>query len=231
MKKNMNFWLSAVSVCMLLSGCGVSRKDKTTPPLEDIVAGTGMSELREQFERFTDQMGLSEAIVYGEISDFEIIISKAGFLHTLETIHVIETLYGDIKPGSYVQLWETGGYAHPIDIINNFSNELDRKVFRESFYSTWTDEELETKYRAEVPEGYYYPEIGDRAVYCLKPKEKMEGIYRVMAGWMGKYREIEDGILAKPSTDNSVTNPEGLPGIDGTIPYEELKQQILEASD
>lgn len=48
---------------------------------------------------------------------------------------------------------------------------------------------------------------------------------------MGKYREIEDGILAKPSTDNSVTNPEGLPGIDGTIPYEELKQQILEASD
>jgi hypothetical protein len=59
-------------------------------------------------------------------------------------------LYGDIKPGSYVQLWETGGYAHPIDIINNFSNELDRKVFRESFYSTWTDEELETKYRADV---------------------------------------------------------------------------------
>ena len=108
---------------------------------------------------------------------------------------------------------------------------MDRKVFRESFYSTWTEEELETKYRAEVPEGYYYPEIGDRAVYCLKPKEKMEGIYRVTAGWMGKYREIEDGILAKPSTDNSVTNPEGLPGIDGTIPYEELKQQILEASD
>jgi len=221
--------LGYVIFAIVLSACGGQIKAKHTPPLEDIIAGRGMSDPLEHFEKPQDYRNLSDAIVYGEIADFEMIVSKSGFIHTLETIHVIETLHGDIEPGSDVQLMETGGYALAKDILNVFSDELTRKVYRENFMSYLSDEEIETKYIAEVPDGYYYPEIGRRAVYCLKEKENREGIYRVTAGWMGTFREVEDGIFAKPSTDNSINNPERAAGFDGTITYEELKEQILNA--
>ncbi len=82
---------------------------------------------------------------------------------------------------------------------------------------------------SEVPEGYYYPEIGERAVFCIKQSTVSEGEYAVAGSWQGIYRETEDGVLATPGTSSSLTDPERKYSGE-TITYEDLKNQIQKAA-
>lgn len=226
--------ISVLSICtLLLSGCGsqTAKSDKKTPAKEDmIINASGSGDLMEWIHSTKDYVTNSDLIVYGEISDFEMQVSEtSGFIHTLETVHIIETLYGDVKAGSNVLINDFGGYALIKDIINAFETEEERRGYREAAFGYLTDEELDTKYLSEVPEGYYYPEIGARGVYCLKLIVGTDDMYRIVGAWQGKFREIEEGVLAKPNTSSSLSDPEESLS-NGTITYEELKAKILNAS-
>ncbi len=228
--------IALTCISALLAGCTAeaaaeNNDSKQMPAEEDIiVSGGGSPDLIEHFNGTADMLSKCDAVIYGEVTDFEMAAAEgSGFIHTLETIHVIESLYGDAEEGTDIRLNETGGYALAIDTINAFATEEERRIHREFMFDKLSDEELNTKYVAEVPDGYYYPEIGDRAVYCLKWLEGYEGIYRISGGWQGKYREIEDGVLVKPNISNSVTNPEGKADTAETITYEQLKEEIQQA--
>lgn len=228
-------YLSVLSFCILLSaGCNLqnAKNHKQTPAREDMfVSGGGIGDLIHPFETFEDRLTYSDAIVYGEVTDFEMYSEEiSAFIGTFETIHVIETLYGDIEPGTDIILREDGGYVHVRDYINAFVTEEERTGYREGMFGRLTDEELDTKYISEVPEGYYYPEIGDRAVYCLKHSEKIEGVFFTPGGYQGKYRELEDGLLAAPSSTNSITDPDKTYRYI-TIRYDDLKEKIQEAAE
>lgn len=221
---------------MLLSGCSAQTSantpaDKKTPAKEDIImSGSGQYDAAEGFADFKDLVAAGDVIVYGEVKDFEMLIPEgANTINTMETIHVIETLYGDIETGADLQLMENGGYL----LINDYLDSLDEELrqIKLSFpeFAELTDDEKKTKYISMIPEGYYYPEIGDRAVYILKLSDNMDNVYRKTGGWAGKYREVEEGILAIPGNNSSLTDPEGT-AQNGTVSYEELKEQILNAA-
>ena len=220
---------------ILLAGCTSQNalNSKKTPAPEDIfMSGTGSGELIEIFNSVEDRVKSSDAIIYAEVADFEMVPEKgSGFVHTIETLHIIETLYGDLEPDSEITVDELGGYVLIKDFLDAFETEMERSGFREGWFGKLSDEELGTKYFAEVPEGYYYPEIGDRAVYCVKKRlSSTEEIYYVAGAWQGEYREMNEGLLVWPnSINNSLTDPEKK-FAPRTIQYDELKEQILEAA-
>ena len=152
---------------------------KKTPPKEDIIVSAGGSaDLIEWIHSYDEYRGKCDAIVYGEVSDFEMTPAESSeFIYTVETIHVIKTLYEDIEEGSDFSLREDGGYVPVKDFLNAFETEDERRGYREAFFGKLTDEKLNTKYYSEIPEGYYYPEIGDRAVYCVKHSSVMQDAY------------------------------------------------------
>lgn len=222
--------ISVLSICtLLLIGCSsqTAKSEKKTPAKEDIVvSGSGISDLTIRIHSFADLRTQSDAIIYGEVSDFEMApTEESGFVYTLETIHVIETLQGDLKPGTDIILREDGGYVPVIDFINAFTTEEERSGYREAFFGKLSDEELNTKYYAEVPEGYYYPEIGERAVYCLKHSSVLKDAYYTTGAWQGRFREVEEGVFVKPNNSSSLSDPEDAL-VNGTITYEELKEEL-----
>ncbi|MDO4415825.1 MAG: hypothetical protein Q4C20_12190 [Erysipelotrichaceae bacterium] len=111
------------------------------------------------------------------------------------------------------------------DFLNAFETEDERRGYREAFFGKLTDEELNTKYYSEIPEGYYYPEIGDRAVYCVKHSAVMQDAYYPIGEWQGIFREAEEGALWKPDNSSSLTSPKEAHA-NGTITYEELKELL-----
>ena len=221
---------------ILLSGCSTisdnqSTADKHTPAKEDIiVTGGGVTDLMVNFEKFEDCLTYSDAIIYGEISDFETAATPgSGFIYTLQKIHVLETLYGDIEADQDIMLREVGGYVLINDFLNAFDIEEEKQGYRTGMFGHLSDQELAEKYVSEVPEGYYYPEIGERAVFCIKQSNVSEGEYAVAGSWQGIYRETEDGVLATPGTSSSLTDPERKYSGE-TITYEDLKNQIQKAA-
>lgn len=220
-----------------LSGCGTQASannpaEKKTPAKEDFISiGSGSPDIAVHFETFEDRLTLSDTIIYGEVIDYEMYASEgSGLIFTRETIHVIETLYGEAEEGTDLQLLEMGGYVLVKDVIDAQSTDLQKKIKREDWFGNLSDEEVETKYLGEVPDGYYFPEIGDRAVYCLKHHTNREGVYALTGSYFGKYREMEDGVLALPSMGSSLSDPDKTAS-EGTISYEELKQKILDAAE
>lgn len=218
---------------ILLAGCTSrnAQNNKKTPAQEDIfMSGTGSSELIEVFNSVEDRVKSSDAIVYAELTDFEMTPEKgSGFVHTIETIHIIETLYGDLEPDSEITVDVYGGYVLIKDFLDAFETEMERTGFREGWFGKLSDQELGTKYFAEVPEGYYYPEIGERAVYCVKHLSNPDEGYYIAGDWQGKYREMKEGLLVWPNINNSLIDPEKK-FAPRSIYYDELKEQILEAA-
>ncbi len=226
--------ITALCICIFLfSGCGMQtlntdKEDTHTPAKEEmIISARGQGELKEHFVAFEDHLTLSDAIVYGEVSDFDMVVD-GSIIKTYETLHIIETLYGNLEPDTDITLRENGGYMLIKDYLNSINAE-DKQWYLNGVFKNLTNEDKKTKYYTEVTEGYYFPEVGSRAVYCLKHINDLEGVYRTTGVWQGKYREIEEGILALPDESDSLSDTEKTYN-SGTITYEELKEQILEAA-
>ncbi len=225
----------ALICAVMLIGCNAQetsndQKKIQLPAKEDILFITyyPSEELSEIFRSFEDRLKYSDAIIYGEITDYEMTVPEAHNICTFKKIHVIETLYGDIESDTDIQIIETGGYM----LINDYLNSLDEewKYSAPSEYTKLPDKEKKTKYISEVWDGYYYPEIGDRGVYCVKRSNYSDEFYRDTGAWQGKYREVEDGVLSKPDISNSYSDPNKT-YIGDTIKYEDLKEQIQKAAE
>lgn len=225
---------SSACICaLILSGCHSGTADyesdhKQLPAAEDIVVsahGEGDYGDYDLYEGIPDLMKASDLIVYGEVTDFEMSVSKeSSMINTFETIHIIETLYGDTKSDTDITLLENGGYMRIKDFLNEIGSS-DRNWYMTGVFKDLTDEEINQKYYAEVAEGYYYPVIGERAVFCLHMIPGMDGVYHATGAWQGIYRETSDGKLAKPTEGSSLSDPDRT-GIVGSLTLEELKENI-----
>ncbi len=217
---------------LVFCGCSAeASQTKQTPAKEDIIiSNSHMSdELMENFHSFEERITKSDAIVYGEVKDFEM-AAPEGFGHiiTIKTFHVIETLHGDIEPDSDIRVTESGGYMTIADYQASLNEETMQWMFpasSDSEVSKLSEAEKKKKYISEVWDGYYYPQIGERAVYCLKQRTNDETLWRVAGAWQGKYREIEDGVLLEPNQYNSLSDQALIDGVQ-RINYEDLKKMI-----
>lgn len=223
-------------ISLVFCGCSAeaAQKTKETPAKEDIIiSNSHMSdELMENFFSFEDRITKSDAIVYGELKDFEMAAPEGlGHIVTIKTFHVIETLHGDIEPDSDIKVMESGGYMTIADYQASLNEETMQWLFPDSSdseVSKLSDSEKKKKYISEVWDGYYYPQIGERAVYCLKQRQDDETLWRVAGAWQGKYREIEDGVLLEPNQYNSLSHQALIDGVQ-RINYEDLKKMVEDA--
>lgn len=172
----------------------------------------------------------SDIVIYGEITDYQIKVEEgSGTIYTLETIRVLEPLYGDIQTDSVITLLETGGCALIRDYIDSFVTEEERLAKRTGrLLGGLSDEEIETKYITQIPEGYYYPETGARSVLFLKANDFMDGTYMITGCWQGKYRESENGVMIRPNTSSCLSGSEETGSLQ-TVSFEDLKVLIKEA--
>lgn len=235
--------INILCICSILSaGCTGQTASPQTPAKEDIViTANGAASDMDYLGSAEDLLKASEAAVYGEVTDFIIFAAEgSGVATTLETIHITETLYGDAEEGTDIKLVKMGGYVTLSDYINAHKTEELRKAYRESEgIAELSDEELKTEYISFTPEGYYYPEIGDKGVYFLTPvtgiKEAVpwnetDHVYWTAGDWQGIYKEKSDGIFVTPNDSGSMTDPDRTyPG--NTITYDELKAEIQKAAE
>ena len=244
---NLKNIIKAFCICSLLSaGCSektASQETETphTPAAEDIVIfGEGNADHKYHFESMEDRLEVSEAVIYGEVTDFTIFPAEGnGVAQTLETVHIIETLYGEAG-GTEIKLLKMGGYVTLADYINAHKTEEERQAYRESEgFAELSDEELKTKYISFIPEGYYYPEIGDKGVYCLIPVPEIDAdvpwsetdhVYWAAGSWQGTYRETDDGVFVRPNNSSILTDPDGTYPAK-TVTYDELKEEIQKAAE
>ncbi|MDO4415287.1 MAG: hypothetical protein Q4C20_09420 [Erysipelotrichaceae bacterium] len=240
--------INILCICSILSaGCaGQTASPQTgtpqTPAKEEIViTANGAASDMDYLGSAEDLLKASEAAVYGEVTDFIIFpAERSGVATTLQTIRIIDTLYGEAGDGTEIKLLMMGGYVTLSDYINAHKTEEERQAYRESEgFAELSDEELKTKYISFTPEGYYYPEIGDKGVYFLKPVpeveesvpwEKTDHVYWAAGNWQGIYREKSDGVFVIPNNSSSSYDPDRTyPG--NTITYDELKAEIQKAAE
>lgn len=212
-----------------------------TPKAEDIlITGTGTADMK-YYGEMTDCLKDSQAVVYGEVTDFSMFAAEgSGAVHTLETVHIIETLYGEAEEGTDVILLLMGGYVPIIEHINAHRTEEERQAYFESEdIAKLSEEELHTKYFAQVSEGYYYPETGERGIYFLKPVPQLDvsvpwketdHVFWCTGEWQSLYRQVSEGVFLKPNSKSSLSDPDGKYSGD-TVTYDELKEQIRHAAE
>lgn len=234
------------TVCLLLSSCLItapagcsiftqtetlSEKDPSpvfrgTPESEKdlLVNFWAYFEEVDSIETFHEMMEKSEAVIYGEVTDY-VFVEKSVFFCTAENVNVIETIYGDIPAGSEVRIIKDGGYIPAKDYIRihhvtgDYVDRFGKKL------SSYSDEELSRKYFGYVSSTYRTPLIHERAIFFLRKTVIAEGFYGITGGPVFcEWPEGEDGMYFIPTLSGRTET--GEPDESTFLTIEDLKEKI-----
>jgi len=194
---------------------------------EVLFTAQGTGETAYYYETIEELTESSDYVVYGEVTDFTFNV-KNTIIYTLENVRVIEPLFGNVNAGTQISVHKMGGYILARDFIDSHDTYEERVGERNGrLFKNVSDEEINTKYIGQIPEGYFSPDIGERSVFFLKKKKNSENTYGLTGGCeQGEFIEITDGVLRYPGVENELSQFEN----HTTVTYEELKEQILEAA-
>lgn len=179
------------------------------------------------YSTMADMIQASDAVIYGEVTDYYFTQHMQQILN-VETIRVIESLYGDLAREDEITVADLGGYI-PLDVY--CSEHPGYKEIRDRYgklLGDYTPEERSTKYAGFIPEGFFSPETGEKTVLFVKKTEESDHYYIIGGALQGRYTEVNDGLLRTPTPQNDLS-AESLVDAHPHISYEELKAEIAEA--
>lgn len=182
--------------------------------LSPVVCYDGYDESLDEILEHTD------AVIYGEVTDFvfsEVSVEISTFL----TVHVNEVLYGDLFGVSEVRIFKSGGYipaSEYFSIFNLIDGLKDR--FGQPI-SSYTPEELKTKYVGYLPDEYSDPKIGVKGIFFIERFDAFDCYSIADAPFNGEYHDTDSGlydirIMADPDEGSFFT-------------YDQVKEKLFNA--
>ena len=138
----------------ILGGCGADKTKTAKKPSDDQIAisGYGAAETDISYNSIAQLKTEAETIIYGEVKDYHYEIDN-GSVYTIETVEVLESLYGSVEKGDSIQIFKVGGYVTLEDYINSFGDESKEEVRNMVMFANYTDEEIKEKYMKQFPDG------------------------------------------------------------------------------
>ena len=182
--------------------------------LSPVVCYEGYDESLDEILEHTD------AVIYGEVTDF-VFAEVSVDISTFVTVHVNEVLYGDLFGVSEVRIFKSGGYI-PASVY--FRNRNPYDGWKDRFgqpISSYTSEELKTKYVGYLPDEYSCPKIGDKGIFFIQRFEAFDCYSIADAPFNGEYHDTDSGlydirIMADPDESYFFT-------------YEQVKEKLFNA--
>lgn len=231
-----------VSICSfaLLSlciGCGQKQEssDLTKRPSEEdvIIGAAGTAETAVSYGSIDNLLAEAEVVVYGEAKSYTYSVED-GSVSTIETVEVLDCLYGDMEQGDEISVFKMGGYARLKDYFDSYEEQFRDQVRNSIPFADLSDEEIEGKYIFFQPTGDVNTDVGNKSVFFLKKSDTQEDIYNRIGSYEGEYVELSNGDFKVPGSEtyeeienavvSDTVNTEGLEAC--IISWDEIIRQI-----
>lgn len=200
-------------------------KQKPLSEEDVLVTAVSNAELSVYYDSIQEIRNDSAAVVYGEVTDYSFEVNNT-YIYTMLKVRVIDSLYGPLSAGTELNVYKGGGHVLIKDYIHSYNSAEDRSSARNmALFKDLSEEEINSKFISAIPDGYFTPNEGDRAVFFLVNKKSMNHTYDITGSWQGEYREIQSGRFRKPLIVNEMSSEEEL-NASRICTFEELKEQI-----